>query len=106
MDQRQARRGAGVVRRAEDDIMIPHWYPGDHLVIDTKGKVKVGSVLDGFLDGVPTARRLVREGRKLILVASNHHYSPIRFVESKWIPFGTVVYTFRDMEKRFTGMEE
>jgi transcriptional regulator with XRE-family HTH domain len=95
-----------VVGRAEDDVMIPNWYPGDYLVIDSKGKVKVGSIVVGFLDGVPVARRLVREGRKLILVASNRHYSPLRFVESKWVPFGTVVYTFRDMEKRFTGMED
>ena len=95
-----------IVARAEDDIMIPDWYPGDYLVIDSKKKAKVGSTVVGFLDEEPIARRLVREGRKLILVASNRHYSPLRFVESKWDHAGIVVYTFRDMEKRFTGMED
>ena len=94
-----------IVARAEDDIMIPNWYPGDYLVIDTKKKAKVGAIVVGFLDEAPVARRLVREGRKVILVASNRHYSPFRFVESKWVHVGNVVYTFRDMEKRFTGME-
>jgi len=95
-----------IVARAEDDIMIPDWYPGDYLVIDSKKKAKAGSTVVGFLDEEPIARRLVREGRKLILVASNRHYSPLRFVESKWVHVGEIVYTFRDMGKRFTGMED
>ena len=95
-----------IVARAEDDIMIPNWYPGDYLVIDSKKKAKAGAVVVGFLDEEPIARRLVRDGRKLILVASNRHYSPLRFVESKWVHVGNIVYTYRDMGKRFTGMEE
>ncbi|MCK5713888.1 MAG: helix-turn-helix domain-containing protein, partial [Hyphomicrobiaceae bacterium] len=62
--------GRFIVARAEDDIMIPNWYPGDYLVIDSKKKAKAGAVIVGFLDEEPIARRLVRDGRKLILVAS------------------------------------
>jgi transcriptional regulator with XRE-family HTH domain len=95
-----------IVVRAEDDIMIPDWYPGDYLVIDRNKKPKAGSTVVGFLDEEPIARRLVREGRKLVLVASNRHYSPLRFVQSKWVHVGTIVYTVRDMGKSFTGMED
>jgi transcriptional regulator with XRE-family HTH domain len=94
-----------IVARAEDDIMIPDWYPGDYLVIDRKKQAKTGRIVVGFLDEEPAARRLVRDGKKLILVASNRHYSPLRFVESKWVHVGTVVYAFRDMGKRFAGMD-
>jgi SOS-response transcriptional repressor LexA len=95
-----------IVTRAEDDIMIPDWYPGDYVVIDTGTKAKAGHIVAGFLDGEPVGRRLVREGKNLILVASNRHYSPLRFVESKWVHVGNIVYTFRDLGKRFSGMEE
>ncbi len=95
-----------IVVRAEDDIMIPDWYPGDYLVIDSKKEAKAGSTVVGFLDEEPIARRLVREGRKLVLVASNRHYSPLRFVQSKWVHVGNIVYTVRDMGKSFTGMED
>jgi len=98
--------GRYIVARAEDDIMIPDWYPGDYLIIDSAKKAKAGAVVVGFLDDEPIARRLVRDGRKLLLVASNRHYSPLRFVESKWWHAGNVVYVYRDMEKRFTGMAE
>jgi len=94
-----------IVARAEDDIMIPDWYPGDYLIIDRKKQAKAGRIVVGFLDEEPTARRLERDGRKLVLVASNRHYSPLRFVESKWVHIGTLVYAFRDMGKRFAGMD-
>jgi SOS-response transcriptional repressor LexA len=94
-----------IVAKAEDDIMIPDWYPGDYLIIDSKKRAKAGSVVVGFLDDEPIARRLVRDGKTLLLVASNRHYSPIRFVEKKWHHVGAIVYTFRDMGKRFMGME-
>jgi len=97
--------GRFIVARAEDDIMIPDWYPGDHLVIDSRKKAKAGSIIVGFLDEEPVARRLVRDGKKMILVASNRHYSPLQFVEEKWAHAGVIVYTFRDMGKRFSGME-
>ena len=95
-----------IVTKAEDDIMIPDWYPGDYVVIDTGTKAKAGHIVAGFLDGEPMGRRLVREGKNLILVASNRHYSPLRFVEEKWVHVGIIVYTFRDMGKRFSGMED
>jgi transcriptional regulator with XRE-family HTH domain len=95
-----------IVAKAEDDIMIPDWYPGDYLLIDSRKEAKAGAVIVGFLDEEPVARRLVRDGRKLLLVASNRHYSPLRFVESKWVHAGTIVYTCRNMGKRFTGIEE
>ena len=94
-----------IVARAEDDIMIPDWYPGDYLIIDRKKQAKAGRIVVGFLNEEPAARRLERDGKKLILVASNRHYSPLRFVESRWVHVGTVVYAFRDMGKRFTGMD-
>jgi transcriptional regulator with XRE-family HTH domain len=98
--------GRYIVARAEDDIMIPDWYPGDYLVIDSREKAKAGAVIVGFLDQEPVARRLVRDGRKLILVASNRHYSPLRFVESKWWHAGNIVYVYRDVAKRYSGMED
>lgn len=52
-----------IVAKAEDDIMIPDWYPGDYILIDTKKKQKVGSIVVGFLDEEPMARRLVRDGK-------------------------------------------
>ena len=94
-----------ILAQAEDDIMIPDWYPGDYLIIDRKKQAKAGRIVVGFLDEEPAARRLERDGKKLILVASNRHYSPLRFVESKWVHVGTVVYAFRDMGKKFAGMD-
>ena len=92
-----------IVAKAEDDIMIPDWYPGDYLVIDRGKKPKAGRIIIGFLDGAPTARRLVRDGKNLILVASNRHYPPLRFNDSGWVHVGTLEYACRDMSKRYTG---
>ena len=97
--------GRYIVARAEDDVMIPDWYPGDYIVADTRKKPKAGRIVVGFLDQEPVARRLVRDGKNLILVASNRHFPPERFVESKWVHVGVVVYAYRDMMKRYTGPE-
>ncbi len=92
--------------RAEDDSMIPDWYPGDHLVIDTKPDAKTGRVIFGFLDDEPMARRLVRDGKSLILVASNRHYPPIPFEAKRWKHTGVVVQAVRSMGKRYAGPED
>ena len=68
-------------------------------------KPKAGRIVVGFLDEEPVARRLVRDGKKLLLVASNRHYPPERFVESRWVQVGTIVYACRDMMKRYRGPE-
>jgi len=95
-----------IVVKTEDDIMIPDWYPGDYVVIDTGAKAKAGQIVAGFLDGEPIGRRLVRDGKNLILIASNRHYPPLRFVESEWVHVGIIVYSFRDMGKRYTGIDD
>ena len=94
-----------IIARAEEDVMIPDWYPGDVLVIDTKLEAKVGRVVVGFLDEEPIARRLVRDGKHLLLVASNRHYPPKEFDAEKWQHVGVVVYAFRAMVKRYMGLE-
>ena len=60
------------------------WYPGDHLIIDKRLEPKVGRVVVGFLEGEPMARRLVRDKKSLLLIASDRHYPPIQFAEEKW----------------------
>jgi len=94
-----------ILARAEEDIMIPDWYPGDHLIIDTKLEAKTGRVVVGYLDDEPVARRLVRDKKDLLLIASNRNYPPISFVEKKWIHVGVVAHVVRDMTKRYSGME-
>ena len=89
--------------RADEDVMIPDWYPGDHLIIDTRLEAKVGRVVVGFLDGEPFARRLVRDKKDLLLIASNRNYPPEPFIEEKWNHVGVVIYAMRDMEKRYSG---
>jgi transcriptional regulator with XRE-family HTH domain len=91
--------------RADDDIMIPDWYPGDHLMIDTKLESKVGRIVVGYLDQEPMARRLVRDKKDLLLISSNRNYPPIPFIETKWIHVGVAVYVVRDMAKRYSGTE-
>ena len=95
-----------VILQAEDDIMIPDWYPGDHLIVDRKHEPRAGRIVVGFLDQEPIARRLVRDGKNMLLVASNRNYPPIRFDESKWTHGGILVFAMRDMMKRYSGNEE
>jgi transcriptional regulator with XRE-family HTH domain len=91
--------------RADDDIMIPDWYPGDHLIVDTKLEAKVGRIVLGYLEEEPMARRLVRDKKDLLLIASNRNYPPIPFVEQKWVHVGVVPHVVRDMSKRYSGTE-
>jgi SOS-response transcriptional repressor LexA len=91
--------------RADEDIMIPDWYPGDHLIIDKRLEPKVGRIVVGFLEGEPMARRLVRDKKSLLLIASNRNYPPIPFIEEKWHHVGVVVYAMRDMATRYTGAD-
>ncbi len=94
-----------ILARAEEDIMIPDWYPGDHLIIDKKLEAKAGRIVVGHLDDEPIARRLVRDKKDLLLIASNRHYPPVPFVEKNWLHVGVVVYVMRDMAKRYSGTE-
>jgi SOS-response transcriptional repressor LexA len=91
--------------RADDDIMIPDWYPGDHLMIDTKLDTKVGRIVVGYLDEEHMARRLVRDKKDLLLIASNRNYPPIPFSEKRWKHIGVAVQAIRDIEKRYSGTE-
>ena len=97
--------GRHIVARAEEDVMIPDWYPGDVLVIDTKLEAKVGRIVVGFLDEEPVARRLVRDGKHLLLVASNRHYPPVEYDTERWQHVGVIVYAMRAMAKRYMGLE-
>ena len=91
--------------RADDDIMIPDWYPGDHLLIDTKLEAKVGRVVVGHLDEEPMSRRLVRDRKDLLLIASNRNYPPVPFSESRWTHVGVSVHVIRDLAKRYSGAD-
>ena len=95
-----------IMARAEDDVMIPDWYPGDYLIIDTKPEAKPGRVIVGFLDDEPVARRLVRDGKNLILVASNRNYPPMPYDPDHWIHVGVLVHAVRDMMTRYSGVED
>jgi transcriptional regulator with XRE-family HTH domain len=81
------------------------WYPGDHLIIDTKLEAKVGRIVVGYLDDEPMARRLVRDKKDLLLIASNRNYPPVPFDEKKWFHVGVAGYVIRDMAKRYSGTE-
>ncbi|MDX1741818.1 MAG: helix-turn-helix domain-containing protein [Rhodothermales bacterium] len=94
-----------ILSRADEDTMIPDWYPGDHLIIDTKLEAKVGRIVVGYLDDEPMARRLVRDKKDLLLIASNRNYPPVPFVEGKWFHVGVAGYVVRDMAKRYSGTE-
>ena len=94
-----------IMARAEEDTMIPDWYPGDVLVADTKLEAKAGRVVAGFLDEEPMARRLVRDGKHMLLVASNRHYPPIEFDADRWQHVGVIVYAIRAMAKRYMGLD-
>ena len=65
--------GRYIAKRADQDAMIPDWYPGDLLITDTKYSAKAGRIIAGFYDGEPMARRLVRDGKKMLIVASNRN---------------------------------
>ena len=94
-----------ILAQAEDDIMIPDWYPGDHLFVDGKLEAKAGRIVVGYLDGEPMARRLVRDKKDMLLIASNRNYPPVSFIEKNWVHVGVVVYAMRNMSKRYSGME-
>lgn len=95
-----------ILLRADEEVMIPDWYPGDYLVIDTKHEPRAGRVVTGYLDQEPMARRLVRDGKSMLLVASNRNYPPVRWEESRWVHVGIIVYVMRDMMKRYSGTDE
>ncbi len=44
---------------------------------------KSGGVIANFNDGNPMARKLVRNGKKVLIVASNRNYPPISFDNEK-----------------------
>jgi len=92
-----------IVKRADQDAMIPDWYPGDLLITDTKYKAKAGRVIAGSYDGEPMARRLVRDGKRILIVSSNRNYPPIPFEEKRWDHQGVVVYAVRELSSRYTG---
>jgi SOS-response transcriptional repressor LexA len=94
-----------ILARADEDTMIPDWYPGDHLIIDSKLEAKPGRVVVGYLDHEAVARRMVRDKKDLLLIASNRNYPPIPFFEKRWIHMGVVVHVVRDMGKRYSGTE-
>ena len=94
-----------VLVREDEDTMIPDWYPGDHLVIDTKLEAHTGRIVVGYLDNVAMARRLVRDKKNLLLIASNRNYPPVPFVEENWKHVGVIVYAMRSMAKRYSGAE-
>jgi SOS-response transcriptional repressor LexA len=94
-----------IITRADEDIMIPDWYPGDHLVVDSKLDAKTGRIVVGYLDEEPMARRLVRDKKDMLLIASNRNYPPVPFIEQNWHHVGVVVYAMRDMTKRYSGTE-
>ena len=94
-----------VLARAAEDTMIPDWYPGDHLIIDTNQEAKPGRIVVGYLNNEPVARRLVHDKKDLLLIASNRNYPPIQFTEKNWINFGVAVHVVRDMGKRYSGAE-
>jgi DNA polymerase V len=97
--------GRYIMVRAEDDIMIPDWYPGDLLIIDSKLDAKAGRIVVGYLEGEPMARRLVRDGKSLLLVASNRNYPPIPFEPDSWVHVGVLLHAVRDLAKRYSGTE-
>jgi DNA polymerase V len=94
-----------ILIRAEEDIMIPDWYPGDILITDTKLEAKAGRVVAGFFEDEPMARRLVRDGKHLLLVASNRNYPPVPFETDQWEHVGVVVHAIRSLSKRYSGTE-
>jgi SOS-response transcriptional repressor LexA len=94
-----------IITRADEHIMIPDWYPGDHLVVDSKLDAKTGRIVVGYLDEEPMARRLVRDKKDMLLIASNRNYPPVPFIEQNWHHVGVVVYAMRDMTKRYSGTE-
>jgi DNA polymerase V len=83
--------------------MIPDWYPGDLMIIDRKLDAKAGRIVVGYLEGEPMARRLVRDGKSLLLVASNRNYPPIPFDAEEWIHVGVLLHAVRDLAKRYSG---
>jgi SOS-response transcriptional repressor LexA len=95
--------GRYIAKRADQDAMIPDWYPGELLITDTKYEAKAGRVIAGFYDGEPMARRLVREGKMLLIVASNRNYPPIPFDPKRWNHQGVVVYAVRELSTRYMG---
>jgi transcriptional regulator with XRE-family HTH domain len=98
--------GRFLLVRAEEEVMIPDWYPGDHLIIDSRLEAKPGRVVVGYLDGEPMARRLVRDKKDLLLIASNRNYPPVPFDPDRWHHVGVAVHVVRDMAKRYSGTEE
>jgi transcriptional regulator with XRE-family HTH domain len=68
--------GRFIWSRAVKDEMIPDFYPGDLVVIDTKApKPRSRQLVAGYTaDGEPAVRRYVREGGEEKLFPGNRHY--------------------------------
>jgi transcriptional regulator with XRE-family HTH domain len=95
-----------ILARGNDDAMIPIYYPGDLLLIDSKRKAQPGKIIVGFHKGEGMVRRLVHEKKDLILTASNRRYPPQSFVWADWIHYGVLVWAFHATLSRYAGASD
>jgi hypothetical protein len=94
-----------ILARGNDDAMIPVYYPGDLLVIDSARKATPGKIIVGFHKGEGMVRRLVRENKHLLLEPSNRRYPVERFVRSKWEHYGVLVWVFHNTLSRYVAAD-
>jgi len=83
--------------KIQADWMVPDFYPGDYILVDTKMTPAPRRVIVGFYEGDPLIRRLVKHGRHQLLIAANRTYPPMLFDPDEWQHYGVVINTTHNM---------
>lgn len=89
------------IMRVEGDSMIgANILPGCYLVIDRSVKPQNNSIIIAVVNGEITCKRLVKNGKNLLLVSENPKYKPISITdEIDFIVWGAVTRVLLDATK-------
>ena len=85
------------------DWMVPDFYPGDYVLVDTNMKPTPERIIIGFHDDKPLIRRLTKHGRHRLLMASNRTYPPMLFEPDEWQHYGVVINATHNMIRPYVA---
>lgn len=68
-----------LVRVSGDSMIGAGIHSGDILIVDRSLEPRNGNIVIAIVDGQLTVKRLMRKGRKLLLMPENPNYPPIPF---------------------------
>ena len=90
------------IYRAAGDSMAPLIFPGDYLILDRSKKLRSGSIIAAYYEGVRMCKRFMKTRSGLWLISENRKHQAIKlneFCDSMFL--GEVV----GLSRRFSHVE-